>query len=460
MSISLSSSLSVLLIFFSIGAGAVVPASKTFKFVNEGSLFQDFYDPNEYNANYRYTDISGRVFMLCFYNTTPNAYTLGMRMGYQPSDNPIYFKWIWDANRGNPVREKAALTFHADGNLVLSDADGKMAWQTATSNKGVVDLKLLSNGNLVLLDKKGKFVWQSFDHPTDTLLVGQALRPGGPTRLVSRVSDKDVSDKDGSEDLYSFVMESTRLALYLESKEPDSPMLYYTNGENPTGTNPVVSMVFNVAAETTENYAYELRYEFHEESETSPRPKYEWTTILARPNYNSTYSFLRLESDGDLKIHTFYDKVDYSAWEVTYSLFGKEGFGSKNQCKLPKKCGSLGVCDKNQCVACPSPKGLKGWSESCAPPRLSECMGPTNVDYYKVVGVEHFTSEYNDGGGPASAIKCQEKCSMSCSCLGAFYREESSMCLLVSELGTLSKVSNNSHIAYIKMPKYAKMASW
>lgn len=53
----------------------------------------------------------------------------------------------------NPVRENATLTFGKDGNLVLADADGRLAWQTNTASKGVVGLKLLSNGNMVLHDR-------------------------------------------------------------------------------------------------------------------------------------------------------------------------------------------------------------------------------------------------------------------------------------------------------------------
>lgn len=68
-------------------------------------------------------------------------------------------RWVWDANRGKPVRENATLTFGSDGNLVLADVDGKVAWQTGTANKGVVGLDLLLNGNLVLYDDKGRYIW-------------------------------------------------------------------------------------------------------------------------------------------------------------------------------------------------------------------------------------------------------------------------------------------------------------
>jgi len=50
------------------------------------------------------------------------------------------------------------LTFGAAGNLVLADADGIIAWQTSTANKGVVGFQLLPNGDMVLHDSKGNFI--------------------------------------------------------------------------------------------------------------------------------------------------------------------------------------------------------------------------------------------------------------------------------------------------------------
>ncbi|KAI5333039.1 hypothetical protein L3X38_023169 [Prunus dulcis] len=47
---------------------------------------------------------------------------------------------VWDANRGNPVGENATLAFGTDGNLLLADADGRVAWQTDTANKDAVGL--------------------------------------------------------------------------------------------------------------------------------------------------------------------------------------------------------------------------------------------------------------------------------------------------------------------------------
>ncbi|KAF8413746.1 hypothetical protein HHK36_001739 [Tetracentron sinense] len=391
---SLSLPLSIFFIFLisSFVAPATVPPSKTFRYVNEGEFGEYIVDRSESTM-----------------------------------------RWVWDANRGNPVHDNATLTFGRDGNLVLADADadGRVAWQTGTANKGVVDLKLLQNGNLVLLDKLRKFVWQSFDYPTDTLLIGQVLLPGGPNKLVSRVSSVD-----GSAGPYSFVVEQRRLAMYLNSKNSPKPLLYYASDEFGNGQGSLAHFVFQSEPVTDEAYAYELRFMYDMNNSTNSG-----TYILARPKYNSTYSMLRVDFDGNLRIYTFYDKVDWGAWEVTFNLFDRDG----SEWRLPKRCGSLGVCEDDQCVACPMPQGLLGWSKNCAAPMLSVCKKGANVDYYKVVGVEHFMNAYTEGDGPMKIAECRERCSKDCGCLGFFYREESSKCLLAPELGTLAKVSNSSH---------------
>ncbi|PON73787.1 Bulb-type lectin domain containing protein [Trema orientale] len=100
-------------------------------------------------------------------------------------------RWFWPANFVQPVRENASLNFGTYGNLVLNDANGGLVWQTGTANKGVVWSNPLPNVNLVLHDSNNKFIWQSFDHPTRTLLIDQALTFSSSRVLVSRVSDID-----------------------------------------------------------------------------------------------------------------------------------------------------------------------------------------------------------------------------------------------------------------------------
>ncbi|KAH9778978.1 EP1-like glycoprotein 3 [Citrus sinensis] len=410
-------------------ANAKVPPSETFKFVNEGE-FGPYV--NEYDANYRMLSIFNSPFQLAFYNTTPNAYTLALRLGLQRNE-PL-FLWVWEANRGKPVRENATFSLGTDGNLVLAEADGTVVWQTNTANKGVVGFKLLSNGNMVLYDSKGKFIWQSFDYPTDTLLAGQSLRVGGVTKLVSRLSAEE--NVDGP---YSFVMEPKRAAMYYKSSNSPRPVLYFTSYDwfNARDVS-LQNVTFNSRPETDEAVA------FVQTLDSSANGN-----ILARPKYDSTISFLRLGIDGNLKIYTYYDKVDWGPTEVTFTLFDRDS-SWENECQLPERCGKFGLCDENQCVACPTEKGLLGWSKDCEPKKVTSCR-PNDFHYHKVEGVDHYMSKYTSG----AAVKvedCGGKCTSDCKCLGYFYHQETSRCWIAYDLKTLTKFPNSTHVGFIKAP--------
>ncbi|MFS7984298.1 hypothetical protein Hanom_Chr11g00984861 [Helianthus anomalus] len=66
---------------------AVVPASETFTYVNQGD-FGDYIV--EYEANYRALSPFSNPFQLCFYNTTPKAFTLALRIGTVRSESLMH----------------------------------------------------------------------------------------------------------------------------------------------------------------------------------------------------------------------------------------------------------------------------------------------------------------------------------------------------------------------------------
>nr|BAV60249.1 D-mannose binding lectin [Euphorbia tirucalli] len=412
-------SLSLFFSAISFIAEALVPPSETFQYVNAGD-FGDYIV--EYEANYRVLDPFAQPFQLCFYNTTPNEYTLALRMGTVRSESLM--RWVWEANRAKPVRENATVTFSEDGNLVLADADGTIAWQTNTSNKGVVGFKLLPNGNMVLYDSNGGFVWQSFDYPTDTLLVGQSLKLGAATKLVSRASREE--NVNGP---YSLEMEETTLSLYYKSPNSPNPLIYFSFRD-------LLSVSEGPLKFVTLGPELSLEYD-------------RGTLILRKPKYNTTLTYLRLEIDGNVRLHTYEDNADWSAWEVTYTLFDRNSW--ETECQLPQRCGNFGLCEDDQCVACPSPEGLLGWSKSCEAEKVSSC-GVNDFRYYELKGVDHFSSKYSDGEGPMKIDDCGNKCTEDCKCLGYFYHTKSSTCWIVYDLNTLTKVDNSTHLAFIKAP--------
>ncbi|KAJ6889775.1 hypothetical protein NC651_023500 [Populus alba x Populus x berolinensis] len=78
------------------------------------------------------------------------------------------------------------------------------------------------------------------------------------------------------------------------------------------------------------------------------------------------------------------------------------------------------MCKDNQCVACPLPYGLIGWSRDYQPVRSSSC-GSKKLYYYKLEEVDHYMSKHTSRTGPINEDDCRRKCSGDCKCLGYFY---------------------------------------
>ena len=131
-------------------------------------------------------------------------------------------KVVWTANVGNPVGGNTCLHLSPDdSNLRLVDYDrnGSVVWQTNTPGYMNASLTITYEGNLVLYTNatlpndttlQQKILWQSYDHPTDTLMVLQAL-PTGKSLTVS-TTESGNSNKTAK---FTFLMEEDgALALY------------------------------------------------------------------------------------------------------------------------------------------------------------------------------------------------------------------------------------------------------
>ncbi|GLJ14010.1 hypothetical protein SUGI_0223980 [Cryptomeria japonica] len=433
-----------------------------FSYVNGGELGEYTV---EYGASYRSVPLSsvGGIFQLAFFNTTPNAYTLAIRMGYYSYAETMRF--VWTPNRHHLVSEKATLNFTRRGDLVLFDADGTLVWSTNTANKGVVGVELRSNGNMVLYDKKNRTVWQSFDYPTDSLLVGQSLDISRVKKLVSRTSEKD-----GSEGPYSLEMEAGGFALYasLPNPLPYWTLSFYDNERKDlfsikhTCERPVASITFLSDPEARNGFRQIIEMQLSNTSAPAQQRAPELCNLTSQstvsygfnfPRFNTTLSFLRLDWDGNLRIYTYSPDVEGNTWDITYERF-KSGEGIYG-CGPPKKCGSLGVCQDSSCVACPQPDGVKAWSPKCSPPKLPACSAKnsSSLDFYKLVGVDHFSKKYAPGIGKLTVVECKRRCLSDCKCAAFFYWQESSTCFLTQSLYTLHQLGNSTHLAFIKYAK-------
>ena len=147
--------------------------------------------------------------------STPSYYlSLLAYKGYGKAQDPNKGQVVWTANVDSPVGESACLELNAgDTNLKLVDYDrngpDRVVWQTNTSTPANnASLTITYEGNLVLFTNatlptdttlQQQILWQSFDHPTDTLMVLQAL--GSGRNLTASTSESGNSTKTASHTL-------------------------------------------------------------------------------------------------------------------------------------------------------------------------------------------------------------------------------------------------------------------
>ncbi|KAF9660946.1 hypothetical protein SADUNF_Sadunf19G0016700 [Salix dunnii] len=114
-----------------------------------------------------------------------NGFAVGIWMVGQPNNTVV-----WTANRDDePVSFNATIHLSEEGKLFLRTEQGN---ENLIANVSEVadSASMLDSGNFVLYNGSS-VIWQSFDHPTDTILVGQNLTFND--KLVSSVSSSNHS---------------------------------------------------------------------------------------------------------------------------------------------------------------------------------------------------------------------------------------------------------------------------
>ncbi|CAI8597429.1 unnamed protein product [Vicia faba] len=95
---------------------------------------------------------------------------------------------IWSANRDAPISDSDKMNLTVKG-MTIFDKNGNSKWSTPRLKSEVQKLQLTEMGNLVLLDQSNESLWESFDHPTDTIVIGQRLSAGSSLSSASSSSN-------------------------------------------------------------------------------------------------------------------------------------------------------------------------------------------------------------------------------------------------------------------------------
>ncbi|WOG98424.1 hypothetical protein DCAR_0417767 [Daucus carota subsp. sativus] len=341
---------------------------------------------------------------------------------------------VWSANRDHPVKINATLNFTSDGDLVLRDADGSVAWSTKTAGQSVAGLNLTDTGNLVLFNESKGVVWQSIDHPTDALVLGQELAEG--QELIA-----SVSRTNSGLGLYSLVVNDKGLFAYVQSNPPQT---YYNY------------QVFSPGKSDFPNIVKFLNGSLGIYPHSSE--KHEPVQIFSIPSATSV-QYIRLEFDGHLRVYQWKDK-----WVVIADLLT----GNSGECGYPLVCGTYSICSSGKC-SCPgsSSSGTQYFRQirekypnlGCTAITPLNCSASKYQDFVELENVTYFT--FNSSIANTDVNKCKSACLKDCSCKAAIFHYGSDPmkgdCFLLSDVLSLMdldphETSYNSSV-YLKVQK-------
>ncbi|KAK6917939.1 Bulb-type lectin domain [Dillenia turbinata] len=339
---------------------------------------------------------------------------------------------VWSANRDRPVRLNATLLLKSDGDLVLQDVDGTVAWSTNTSAKSIAGLNLTETGNLVLFDEKGTTIWQSFDHPTDVLVPGQSLVIGN--YLTASVSNTNWTNGG----LYSLSVTSEGLFAYVGSNPPQAYYFKLVSGNKTSNVPSYVKFLNGSLA------LFVLSAEPSEPDE-----------VISVPQASSA-QYMKLGSDGHLRVYQWGDK-----WaEVADLLTGYLG-----ECNYPLVCGTYGICSNNGQCSCPASanggtsyfrqKDYRQPSLGCSEITPLTCVEQQNHELLELDDIRYFIYDgYNGINNPdmtgVDMESCKQGCLRNCSCKAALfqygYNSSNGDCYLPSEVFSLmNNVEETTH---------------
>ncbi|KAG5544915.1 hypothetical protein RHGRI_017392 [Rhododendron griersonianum] len=341
----------------------------------------------------------------CFFG----IFIFGSRYDSQNYSIIINPQLVWSANRDRPVEVNATLKLTGNGDLILEDAGGDMVWSTNTGGKSVSGLRFTKFGNLVLFDSNNTTVWQSFDHPMDSLLIGQKLVSNSVQKLIARASSSNFS-----RGLYSLSVQNGYLFGYMEA---NPPVVYYKS----TLEAKKAYVVFENRSFNGQNFPL-----------------------------GSTAQFMRLEPDGHLKVYEF-----QSEWKTMVDLVTSY-FGD---CAYPMVCGKYGICSSNgqcSCFAGSSNEtrifnqiNYEQTNLGCSLVTPISCNHSQYHSLFELKNTSYFNlfwdySDNNELDNKTGLEDCKNACLRNCSCKAALFVSQSYYddalargCMLLSEIFSL-----------------------
>uniref|UniRef100_A0ACD5VTE7 Uncharacterized protein n=1 Tax=Avena sativa TaxID=4498 RepID=A0ACD5VTE7_AVESA len=347
-----------------------------------------------------------------FYEIGRNAFSFSIWF-----TNTIEKTIVWSANPKSPVNGRGSMVLlNHNGNLVLTDVNGSVTWDSKTSSGEGTIVSLLDIGNLIVKDSTGTILWESFSSPTDTLLPLQSLRKG--TKLVSSY--------------YSLYFDNDNV-LRLMYDGPDISSIYWPSAGYSVSENGRTSYNSSrIAVLDTEG--------FFLSSDGLNVKASDWGTGVKRR--------LTIGYDGNLRMYSF--NASTGSWILSWEAIAE-------MCNVHGICGQNGICEYLPSLRCSCPPGYEmtdpsNWNKGCQLQFNKSCSKTEQFDFIKVHQSDcyGFDLTYNQS---FSLAECKKICLDICSCSAFTYKTGSALCYTKAVLFNCFRSPNFPGDNYIKVPK-------
>ncbi|KAJ1687552.1 hypothetical protein LUZ63_018942 [Rhynchospora breviuscula] len=333
---------------------------------------------------------------------------------------------IWSANRAHSVSENATLQLTSHSGLTLRDNDGTLVWSTDVTNRSVAGFNVTETGNLVLFDINNSSIWQSFDHPTDTLVLGQKLAQG--MRLTASINSTNWTESR----LYLTLLANGLYALVYSNP----PQTYFQHA---------------ISANNTGNKSAYIEFTNGSVVLISNSPE----NIFTMPEAVSV-QFMRLEWDGHLRLYDFIQ----SSWKAVDDLLNVY----PDNCAYPTVCGDYGICSYKQYCSCPpgnyfTPVDSRQGNLGCKLLTPISCTEKNNHNLITLNDTTYFNYIDSSSITGIDMESCKQLCLRNCTCKGAFFHyganSSSGSCYLQSEVFSLE--NNQPELTHYNASAYLKV---
>ncbi|XP_047319051.1 G-type lectin S-receptor-like serine/threonine-protein kinase At1g11300 [Impatiens glandulifera] len=347
---------------------------------------------------------------------------------------------VWVANKDKPLNDSSGLlTISKDGNLVVLNGKKDVLWSSNVSYKASAintSALLQDSGNLILQDaSSGKAIWQSFEHVSNSFLVGMRLSVNMNSNKDEIKSTSWRSNEDPSFGVFTMGMDPYNL-----------PQVVVWNGSLPYWRSGPWNGQFFIGKQSRGSY--------HGLDVTDDK---QGNVFMGFTYSDVSLKYFLLDSDGVLKYrHWVEGKQD---WEDLW-------LAQETECDFYGRCGLFAMCNPKNLQLCSCLKGFEpnesaewnsgNFTSGCKRLKPLECQ--RNSSQVQEVGkrdgfLKLGTVKIPDFSVWSSGLEdeCQSQCLNNCSCTAYAYYEGIGCMQWDGGLIDLQQFSNNGADFYFRV---------